>query len=658
MTAGFGPEFGIIDELVSLVGADGRRRLPRPVTIVQYKGPPRSGKADLLRELQGRYADWTPVAVYDFADTKSGTRNDQILNLLCFLLSEPRREFGQLAFPRLLSVLLAMRQAEGRPNDRAAAVRDIQRTLEDDRSVQWVQQAVEALADDATNLLPSLPGRQPPGRETARALAPDMVLTALRHSRRGWALLSPQARNGLGPWPGMITDPQRRDIDPMEAVKHTLASLSVYTGSGQMYMQSEAERQPWGAFLQDIRSGYPRKGRNLGTILVLRNVDLPAGRDFIRALADECQQREDQNEDRVPLLVLATGRQPVDDDLPALEVKRRQPPALSAADVRDLGQHSQTPGISAAQEAIPALSGGHRGIAQDMLKYCAPPRTAYPYALTPGVSLRSDLLPGESDAAFAALVSCAPAIDVGQVERAILTEEATKGPGGPAPGSELRRTLDELGWLHGAEIHPGLRILLLRHLARRPGTHEWSWAKACRRLRAEPPDQMRLTDESRSPRRSVALGSATTRALANQAYYDLAAGDVVAAVEALESIGTDHPEFTAAFDWVVTAPQPHSVSQEPRQLARRLAGDAVEAAAASGLRARLTRLIVPCWLASDRQLDPWHELDQDIAHQYREVRPLGGDLFAARARRYDDEAARWRRSERDKHPRPEGDKVP
>jgi hypothetical protein len=45
------------------------------------------------------------------------------------------------------------------------------------------------------------------------------------------------------------------------------------------------------------------------------------------------------------------------------------------------------------------------------------------------------------------------------------------------------RALGELGWLRGAVIHPGIRTLLLWHLARRPADHEWSWAKACQRLR-------------------------------------------------------------------------------------------------------------------------------------------------------------------------------
>lgn len=391
MLASFRHEMDYVNELASLVGPDGRRRPPRPVTIVQYTGPPRSGKATLLRELQDRYADWTPVAAYDFADTSQKRRNDQILNLLCFLLSEPRRDFGQLAFPRLLSVLLAMKQAPGRPHDRDAAVRDIRRTLEDDQSVKWVQDAVEALANDATNLLPPLPGGQPPGAETARTLGPDIVLAALRHSRRGWRLLSPQARKGLGSWPGMITDPERRDIDELEAVKQTLASMQVYSESGQLFMLSEAERQPWAAFLQDIRAGYPRSGRNLCTILVLRNVDLTAGRRFIRALAAECAKREELGADNVPLLVLAAGRQSVAADCATLEVKTRQPPAPSASDIKDLGQRKQTPGITAAQEAIPALSGGHQGIAQDMLKYCALWKTTYPYALTPGVSVRMDL---------------------------------------------------------------------------------------------------------------------------------------------------------------------------------------------------------------------------------------------------------------------------
>lgn len=656
MPAGFRDENEYVNGLASLVDSDGRRRPPRPVTIVQYTGPPRSGKSELLRELEEQFKDWTPVAAYDFAHTSQETRNDQVLNLLAFQLAGPRREFGRLAFPRLYATLIALKTSTDKPSDRDAAVREIQLGLEDPRAVAWVRSVMESLATEATNLLPPLPGGKSPGAEAARTLAPDVVLAALRRSPRAWRLLSAQARNGLGPWPGMITDPRRLGMDGMDAVKHTLASMQVYRESGQMLMLSEAERQPWAAFLQDIRAGYPRSGRNLCAILVLRNVDLPTGRRFIRALTAECAERRRLGADDVPLIVLAAGRQPVAADYPDWKIETRQPPGLSATDIRDLALREDAKGITAAQEAVAALSGGHRGIAEAMIDLCARSNT-YPYALTPGVPVRGELLPGVDDGDFEKLVSCAPAIDVRQVERIILAAKDAGQVPDASPGADLRRTLGELGWLRGAEIHPGIRTLLLWHLARRPADHEWSWAKACQRLRNQPPDQMRTPGRPPSPGQVASLESPLARA-ANQAYYDLAAGDIGAAVNALESIGTEGPEWTAAFDWVTAAPQPSPVWQEPRPLAEELAIEAIEATKATGLLARLTRLVVTCWLGADRQLDPWHELDQDIAYWYREARPLGGELFVQRAKHYEDEAARWLRIERDRHPRPTGDTAP
>ena len=651
MLPSFSHEMAYVNTLADLVGRGSRADLSSPTTVIQYAGPPRSGTDELLDKIRDRYARWTPVAVYDFADTGPDTRNDKILNLLCFLLSEPREGFKQLAFPRLLSVLLAMRQAPERP-DRDTAVRDIQHLLEDEQAVAWVKQAVQALADDATSLLPSLPGRQPPGAATARAVAPDMVLAALRNNPRGWRVLSRKARSGLGRWPGMITDSKQRDIDELEAVKHTLAALSVFTGSGQMAQIEEAERQPWAAFLQDIRAGYPGERRNLRTILILRNVDLPAGQRFIRALADEYARRKRLGGDNVPLLVLAAGGQPVAVDSLALKVEIRRPPALSPADVRELRHFNGAIGVTAAQEAISVLSGGHQGIAEDMLRYCQARRTSYPYALTPGVALRENLLPDVTEQVFQELVSWAPAIDISQLER------VSEKSGTQLPSSQVSQVLGDLGWLRGNEIHPGLRTILLRHLAWRPAEHHWPWEKACQRLREEPPDQMQVTEKSLPTRRATSLTSRDNRVAANRAYYDLAAGNIKEAVAALEGIGTADPEWTAAFDWAIAAPQRYRVSEDPGQLVRRLADEAIKAAAGSDRHAQLIRLVVTCWLAADRQLDPWHELDQDIANCYRVVRPLGGDLFAERAGRYAEEAERWRRSMRENHPRPERDDIP
>src|SRR5579871_6083291 len=99
-----------IDRFAMLVAPDGKNRALGPVSILQVIGPPFSGKTELLVALAGRYGAVTPVGWHDFAHDRPESADHEILNLLAFLLSRPRGEFGRLAFPRLLSTLIAMKQ--------------------------------------------------------------------------------------------------------------------------------------------------------------------------------------------------------------------------------------------------------------------------------------------------------------------------------------------------------------------------------------------------------------------------------------------------------------------------------------------------------------------------------------------------------------------
>jgi hypothetical protein len=249
---------------------DSARRL-KPVKIVQVIGPPHNGKTELLKALADRYGRVVPVGWHDFAHDRQDLPSHEVLNALAFLLSAPRRGFGQLAFPRLLSTLIAMKQDLG--NSRDEAVRNITRALEDRDSVERTTKVVAALADDATRLVGQFlpPGQQVPGTATISTITPDVVLGALRHTRWGRRRLSPLAKSGLGNWPGMTTP---------ESVYQTLADINFHVKSPDPRLRELGEAQPWGAFLADIREGYDKAGarlRNQCTLLILDNLDRPAG---------------------------------------------------------------------------------------------------------------------------------------------------------------------------------------------------------------------------------------------------------------------------------------------------------------------------------------------------------------------------------------------
>jgi hypothetical protein len=636
MLVGRRDEVDYIDMLARLVEPGDKAPRLKRVKIVQFTGPPHSGKTELLKALAGRYGRVVPVGWHDFAHDRQDLRNDEVLNALAFLLSAPRGDFGQLAFPRLLSTLIAMKQDLG--NSRHDAVRNITRALEDPDSVERTTKIVAALADDATGLVEHLlpPGEKIPGTATISAIGPDIVLGAMRRTGWGRRRLSPLAKSGLGKWPGMTTP---------DSVYQTLADINFNRNSPDPRLRELGESQPWGAFLADIRDSYDRSGaslRNQCTLLILDNADWPGGRQFIRGLAAACARRRQDlgHNDAAPLLVVAAGRQAVTwADLP-WDIEVRALPDLAFPDVSALSVQLNVPATAAAEGAVHEFSAGHKGIAEDLLAYCKSQPT-YPYDLAPGVDMRRRLLPDVGEADFAALVTCAPAVDVVQVEKII--RDAEEGGADPAqlPGFGLRGILGDLGWLSGSMIHPGIRNLLLRELARRPEGHQWPWSRACGRLREHPPAQVE------------GLTSDHARQAVNRAYYNLAAGNIADAMRTLVSIPTDASDWLVAFDWIISAPHPYDVCGQPLLLAARLANAANLELADTAIRDELTKLVVACWLTVGCQLDPWHELDQVIARGYEAVAPLvGGDEFYRRAERHRDTARWWRHSGQSAHPRP------
>jgi hypothetical protein len=382
--------------------------------------------------------------------------------------------------------------------------------------------------------------------------------------------------------------------------------------------------------------------RNLCALLVLDNIDHPAGRRFLGGLADACAERHrhlDGRDDAVPLLVICAGRQSVDVG-GRWQIEHRELPCMTPDDVSELAVGLRVQAPAAAEGAAYALSAGHTGTARSLLTYCAANAT-YPYELAPGIDVRRHLLPDVSDADFEALVTCSPAIDVTQLEHIIHEAKESGEDLSALPGFGARGVLSQLGWLSGAEINKCVRNLLLRQLASRPEDHEWAWPRACERLRDHPPAQIPNVDDD------------NYRGLANDAYYCLAVGAVPKALLALHRIRPDEPLWLAIFDWIITAPRPHSVGNEPWPLAQRISAETNQALAGAGVRPELTRLVVACWLTADGQLDPGHQLDQHIARGYEDVAPLvGSDEFLGRALKYREQAQWWQHNGLDQHPRP------
>jgi hypothetical protein len=625
-----------IQTLAALVSPGGKSRELKPVKIVQLTGPPFSGKTEWLVALANRYGSVVPVGWHDFAHDRPGSADHEILNLLAFLMSGSRGEFGRLAFPRLLSTLIAMKQDA--TVDRDEAVNAITQLLASPGSGQRIKTVVTGLAADATRLTErasrsQFPGGRLPGSGASHLLTPDVVLAALRRPGVGRRKLMPLTKCGLESWPGMTAS---------DSVYKTLADINFRLRSYDPRIRATGAAQPWAAFLSDVRAGYEKPFRNLCALLVLDNVDHPAGRQFMSNLADACAERRrhlNGHDDAVPLLVICAGRQPVEVG-GRWEIQHRGLPRMTPEDVSELAVRLQVKAPAAAEGAIYALSGGHTGTVQALLSYCAA-QASYPYDLALGVDLRARLLPDVSDADFEALVTCSPAIDVTQVEHIIYECEQPGEDLSAMPGFGLRSLLSQLGWLSGAEIDKCVRNLLLRQLALRPEGHKWAWPEAFQRLRGYPPELIPNVDKLAS------------RQLASNAYYALAVGDVAEALRLLDRIRTDAPLWVAMFDWIITAPHRHQMSDDPWPLTQRISAAANQALAASGIRPELTRLVVACWLAGDGQLDPWHQLDQHIARSYEDVAPLiGGDEFLKRAIRYREQAQWWHHSGLDRHPRP------
>jgi hypothetical protein len=614
----------------SLVDVNGVRKLGR-TPIVQLVGSPHSGKSELLGALSRQYRDVVPVAWLDFAQLDSKLRVHEVLNLLIFDLSRPTSgrtsHFGQLTFPRLMGAAIAIDMQL--PQNRNDAVLQIERALENPAAYERMTRLITTVVQEGGKALQT-PGQVPPEAAALGSLAavlaafvPDIVRYTLRRSRLGRRMISPLLELGLNP--------------------ETLVDINQWMRSTEPALRDQAEEQVWAAFLEDLRQCYEGSaghGRNLRCLALLDNIDSPMGETFVRALAKARTQPSKVD----PLLVVSAGRRSVWDAQHAASVEAIELRDLNSAEVIDLATRVTVPAPSATADAVFALTGGHKGTAADLVTFCSRQKS-YPYelleqpadvsSLTARDVLRERLLPGLTEAEFQVLITCAPAIDIDHAQSLI------RGNQLGMPDVDIRDLLSRLGWLRASRAHPVIRNLLLHELARRRPEHPWSWLPACRWFRDHPPGRIKSLD------------SAT--ADANKAYYDLAIGEISAAIDVLLDLHARAPsEWLSVFDWAITAPSPHGVRHTPRTLVRNLVNRAIAPGTPEGsMRAHLTSLTVACWLADDRQLDPWHSLDQMIAHEYEAVAHfVEGDVFYARARSYRSQADRWSTTDQSMHRRP------
>ncbi|RKN10555.1 ABC transporter substrate-binding protein [Streptomyces radicis] len=263
----------------------------RPLAF--FEGRHGSGKTQLLEDLAALCDQHVPYGRVDFAEA----RHDDIPHTLTALagqLEQYRPRYGRLRFHRLLIGLLVMEQPLG-PLHFEQAREAVERLLRQRRGGRWPQ---GFLSDH---------GGQPPQLQLTffpatllLSLNALSVLTGFRFTRR--------SRRWFG----------HRDRGLTGAAVDTLVELNTWawearqnpTGSRGAEARGRVADLLCEAFLADLRD-CPRRVRGLNTpLLLLDNVDTPAGRAFLRRLlgARPPLGPADRAE---PLTVVTTGRGPL-----------------------------------------------------------------------------------------------------------------------------------------------------------------------------------------------------------------------------------------------------------------------------------------------------------------------------------------------------------
>lgn len=221
------------------------------------------------------------------------------LSALAFELNRQCGRYGRLAFPRFVTGQLVIAQDIDH-TDHQRAHEDIQAALENYRKkITRLRAFLSEMAAEVLTNLPltqGIPGIGPAGKYTA-----DLVLGGLISWRRGRRVVLGHGQEWYGHQDrGLGRDP----IDVLVALNRQAATPDVEDN------QREVHELLWAAFLADLRDGFRRNyERSLNCVVLLDDVDTPAGRGFIDGLLRARSQHAAHSpDDPDPLTVVATSR--------------------------------------------------------------------------------------------------------------------------------------------------------------------------------------------------------------------------------------------------------------------------------------------------------------------------------------------------------------
>jgi hypothetical protein len=515
------------------------RRYP----VLVFTGMRGTGKTALLADLARRLDQQVAVARIDCEGFDGGAR--ELLSLIAFGLNRQSGRYGALPFPRLITGQIAI-AARLDITDPGAARDQVRRVLEEhQKSGRVLKDAVSAILQRGFEALSGshgAPGTAAAIENLVSKYGPDAILGGLAASRRGRRLLLRKSQDWYGH--------QDRDLgrNPLDVLVDLNRMAAIPDAEGN---RREVAELLWAAFLADLQDRFTpghASDWTFNCMVLLDNADTAVGRDFLDELVMARRQRAAHaDDDPDPLTVVATSR---GDLAERVRLRGESAVTLTGAGYADYQARSQThigrwwypvllpdltldevgnmvstlelPGGTrrAVTSAVHRFTAGHPGATRVMLDAIAehPENPADLLAILgrpePGVlalggrtveeSLLSRLTEGMHPEAVADLATCAAA----RSEEAALRLAAESGLLTGMRGEDSVIFAAEL-WRTGApgraaQMHPMLRRLLLRRLAKRDPGAAADWNSVFHWLRTRCQD---ARDETGELYHALALGA-------------------------------------------------------------------------------------------------------------------------------------------------------
>ncbi|WP_433241854.1 hypothetical protein ACQPYK_36970 [Streptosporangium sp. CA-135522] len=663
----------LIEECLDREDGPGRGELP----VIMLFGPRGSGKTTLMKEVAENSATsfslpFVHIDCAEHPDIKVGEITAQIARRV---MGGRWRQFAPVKLPRVVLGNLAL--SLGPDLEREETEQKLYELIRGRRGIPDNAKTLQEIFNLLGGSLPVLP------------VAGPLIATLIDRVSRGRRLIDLLERKGMA-WyrdrlgPGGLTDLAR--------------SGAVEDGS------PAAARVICEALLEDLREGWSRKWRPRNCLVMLDNSDSPSGREFLRALVAAKAHRADTlgPAGRDPLLVVAASRSWQDlghhwnrpgTPEPLAPGGTRHPHRVRQASYGDWltnragGRHDRwwypvlLPGLGRAEVArmreigrggpgrahagfAHALTGGHPLALTHLLEAMAARErewqereretgwTEQALRELPALDRAHPQHPfGDFPHDLEDLIACAAATDLADAEDAGLLSR------------RWRSAIDELGdhmWLltgpprdSAPVIHPWLRRLLLRELARRHGRDGPLWNTVHKRLE----DLYTSREQVPRDRLSMVMHHRLARVDLEPAGH-LRLAEVVALLDGRFN-EIDMAEWIRQYNWITSAPNRLPVSaplddlygrliQEPPEEGRLAPDDRDDPYGRSALDRRagtdrttvVRSVVVDRWFLSDPGLDPLRCRRQGVADGLRllsRYATSGRSVLVNEAHRYDRE---------------------